>query len=116
MKMISAGADLGLGVKDDDVIFMFETNQVLGHFLDSGWSGSAQTDAAAKAGGKGEAYSGAAEVAPDVWVYPITKNRLTLQATLQGTKYRGFGQESFAFKHQTVIQGLRGARVVSVQL
>lgn len=87
MKMISAGAGLGLGVKDYRVVFVFENNQALEHFLDSGWSGSAQADAAAKAGDKGGAYSGAVEVAPGVWVYQITKNGLALQLTLQGTKY-----------------------------
>ena len=87
MKMISAGAGLGLGVKDYRVIFVFETDEALKQFLDSGWSGSAQADAAAKAGDKGGAESGALEVAPDVWVYQITKNGLALQATLQGTKY-----------------------------
>ena len=49
--------------------------------------GSAQMDAAAKAGEKGAAYSGAAEVASDVWVYQITKNGLALQLALEGTKY-----------------------------
>ena len=44
-------------------------------------------DAAAKAGKSGAAYSGAAEVAPGVWVYQITKNGVALQVTLQGTKY-----------------------------
>jgi lipid-binding SYLF domain-containing protein len=87
MKMISAGAGLGLGVKDYRVIFVFKTDKALKEFLDSGWSGSAQADAAAKAGDKGSAESGALEVAPDVWVYQITKNGLALQATLQGTKY-----------------------------
>jgi lipid-binding SYLF domain-containing protein len=87
MKMISAGAGLGLGVKDYRVIFVFETAKALAQFLDSGWSGSAQTDAAAKAGSSGAAYSGAVEVAPGVWVYQITKNGLALQLTLQGTKY-----------------------------
>jgi lipid-binding SYLF domain-containing protein len=87
MKMISAGAGLGLGVKDYRVIFVFGTDKALSQFLDSGWSGSAQTDAAAKAGEKGGAYSGAVEVAPDVWVYQITKNGVALQLTLQGTKY-----------------------------
>ncbi|HYK35890.1 YSC84-related protein [Alloacidobacterium sp.] len=87
MKMISAGAGLGIGVKDYRVIFLFETGKALADFLNSGWSGSAQTDAAAKAGSKGEAYSGAVEVAPNVWVYQITKNGLALQVTLQGTKY-----------------------------
>jgi len=57
------------------------------NLLDSGWSGSGQTDAAAKAGDKGAAYSGVVEVAPGVWVYQITKNGLALQLTLQGTKY-----------------------------
>ena len=87
MKMISAGAGLGIGVKDYRVIFVFENDQALARFLDSGWSGSAQTDAAAKAGKSGAAYSGAVEVAPGVWVYQITKNGLALQVTLQGTKY-----------------------------
>jgi lipid-binding SYLF domain-containing protein len=87
MKMISAGAGLGMGVKDYRVIFVFENSGALSRFLDSGWSGSAQTDAAAKAGKSGGAYSGAVEVAPGVWVYQITKNGLALQLTLQGTKY-----------------------------
>src|SRR2546429_7688696 len=77
--MISAGAGLGVGVKDYRVIFVFENDKALAQFLDSGWSGSAQTDAAAKAGKSGAAYSGAVEVAPGVWVYQITKNGLALQ-------------------------------------
>jgi lipid-binding SYLF domain-containing protein len=87
MKMISAGAGLGLGVKDYSVIFVFENDKAFNNFLSSGWSGSAQADAAAKAADKGGAYSGAEEVAPGVWVYQITKNGLALQLTLQGTKY-----------------------------
>jgi lipid-binding SYLF domain-containing protein len=87
MKMASAGAGLGMGVKDYVVVFVFENDKALAQFLDSGWSGSAQADAAAKAGEKGGACSGAAEVAPGVWVYQITKNGLALQLTLQGTKY-----------------------------
>ncbi len=87
MKMVSAGAGLGLGVKDYRVIFIFENDKAMANFINSGWSGSAQTDAAAKAGKSGAAYSGAVEVAPGVWVYQITKNGLALQLTLQGTKY-----------------------------
>jgi lipid-binding SYLF domain-containing protein len=87
MKMISAGAGLGIGVKGYRVIFIFENDRALARFLDSGWSGSAQTDAAAKAGEAGAAYSGAVEISPGVWVYQITKNGLALQLTLQGTKY-----------------------------
>ena len=87
MKMISAGAGLGVGVKDYRVVFVFENPGALQHFLDSGWEGSAQADAAAKTSKEGQAYSGASEIAPGVWVYQITKEGLALQVTLQGTKY-----------------------------
>jgi lipid-binding SYLF domain-containing protein len=87
MKMGSVGAGLGMGVKDYVAVFVFDNDKGLAQFLDSGWSGSGQADAAAKAGDKGGAYAGAAEVAPGVWVYQITKNGLALQLTLQGTKY-----------------------------
>jgi lipid-binding SYLF domain-containing protein len=87
MKMISAGAGLGVGVKDYRVVFVFENQNALQHFLDSGWEGSAQADAAAKTSKEGQAYSGASEMAPGVWVYQITKEGLALQVTLQGTKY-----------------------------
>jgi lipid-binding SYLF domain-containing protein len=87
MKMVSVGGGLGMGVKGYDVVFIFETEKALAQFLDSGWSGSGQADAAAKVGEKGGAYSGAMEIAPGVWVYQITKNGLALQLTLQGTKY-----------------------------
>jgi lipid-binding SYLF domain-containing protein len=87
MKMISGGAGLGIGVKDFRVIFVFETPKAFNTFLNSGWSGSGQADAAAKAGKSGGARSGAVEVAPDTYVYQITKNGLALQLTLQGTKY-----------------------------
>jgi lipid-binding SYLF domain-containing protein len=87
MKMISAGAGLGIGVKDYRVIFVFENEKALGQFIDSGWAADAQTDAAAKTGSSGTAYSGAVQAAPGVWVYQITKKGLALQMTLQGTKY-----------------------------
>ena len=87
MKMISAGAGVGVGVKKYNVVFVFETHQALAEFLDSGWAGETQADAAAKTSKSGGAYSGAAMIAPGVWVYQITKKGLALQLTLQGTKY-----------------------------
>ena len=87
MKMISAGAGVGIGVKKYNVVFVFENEPALARFLDTGWSGEAQADAAAKTSSSGGAYSGAATVAPGVWVYQITKKGLALQLTLQGTKY-----------------------------
>ena len=87
MKMLSVGAGLGAGVKDSRIIFVFETDNALARFIDSGWDASGQVDAAAKTKDAGGAYSGATSVAPGVWVYQITKKGLALQATLQGTKY-----------------------------
>jgi lipid-binding SYLF domain-containing protein len=87
MKMISAGAGLGVGVKDYRVIFVFEDQKALDSFVNSGWQASTEADAAAKTSTKGGAYSGAVAVAPGVWVYQITKEGLALQLTLQGTKY-----------------------------
>ena len=87
MKMLSVGVGLGAGVKDSRIIFVFETENALATFVNSGWDASGQADAAAKTSTSGGAYSGATSVSPDVWVYQITKKGLALQATLQGTKY-----------------------------
>jgi lipid-binding SYLF domain-containing protein len=87
MKMISAGGGLGVGVTKYRVIFAFENEGALNQFLNSGWSGSAEADAAAKTSKKGGAYAGAVEVNPGVWVYQITDKGLALSLTLQGTKY-----------------------------
>src|SRR5215831_14494160 len=87
MKMISAGAGLGLGVKDYRVVFVFDNREAMDKFVNSGWDASGQADAAAKTKKSGGAYSGAVSVAPGVWVYQITERGLALQLTLQGTKY-----------------------------
>jgi hypothetical protein len=79
LKLPDDGA-VGMGLKDYRAIFVFENDKVLTRFLDSGWPGSVRTDLAAEADA---AYSGAAEVAPGVWVCQITENGLALQSTLQ---------------------------------
>jgi len=87
MKMLSAGAGLGLGVKDFRIVFVFETPQALDNFMNSGWDADAHAEATAKSGQKGGAYEGAISASPGVWVYQLTEKGLALQATLQGTKY-----------------------------
>jgi len=64
MKMVSAGAGLGVGVKDFRAIFVFGTDKAFNDFLNSGWSGSGQADAAAKTSKSGGAYSGATMIEP----------------------------------------------------
>ena len=87
MKMISGGVGPGLGIKDFRGVFVFHTRKAFDQFVNSGWEGTAQADAAAKSGKKGKAVAGAVTVAKNVDLYQITENGLALQATLQGTKY-----------------------------
>jgi len=87
MKMISVGAGIGMGVKNYNVVFVFENDAALAKFIDSGWAGETQADAAAKTSKSGGAYAGGTMVGDGVWVYQITKKGLALQLTLQGTKY-----------------------------
>lgn len=87
MRMFSAGAGLGAGIKTYRVVFVFETKKALDRFLESGWDASGHADAAAKSSGGGGAYSGAVSVAEGVWAYQMTKKGLALQLTLQGTRY-----------------------------
>ena len=66
---------------------MFTSQEALKTFIEQGWDASAQVDAAAKAGEKGDAWAGAVDVTPGIKLYQITENGLALQATIQGTKY-----------------------------
>ena len=87
MNMGSAGVGPGIGAKDFRAVFVFTTEGALERFVDNGWTGSAQADAAAKAEDKGGAWAGAVDIGQGIKLYQITENGLALQATLQGTKY-----------------------------
>ncbi len=87
MKMYSAGIGPGLGVKDFRGVFVFTSREALEGFIEDGWDASAQADAAAKSDEKGDAWSGAVQVAPGIKLYQITEHGLALQATIQGTKF-----------------------------
>ncbi len=87
MKMLSGGIGIGLGVKDFRGVLVFSSEPALRQFVEGGWDGSAQADAAAKSGDKGGAWAGAVDVAPGIKLYQLTKQGLALQATIQGTKF-----------------------------
>lgn len=87
MKMFSGGVGYGAGVKDFRGIFIFATEMTLTHFIDEGWQGGAQADAAAKSADKGAAIATAVDVAPGIRLYQLTESGIALQATVQGTKY-----------------------------
>lgn len=87
MKMVSAGAGFGFGLKDFRAVFIFENRKVFENFVNYGWEANAQADVAVKAENKGAAVNAAITVAPGIKLYKITKNGVALQATIQGTKY-----------------------------
>ncbi len=87
MRMAQGGLGFGLGVKDFRAVFIFDDQEVMDRFLNSGWSFGGEADAAVKGGGAGAAASGAIAVAPGLRVYQLTENGLALQATVHGTKY-----------------------------
>jgi lipid-binding SYLF domain-containing protein len=87
MKMASGGIGLGLGVKDFRGIFIFKTRKAFTDFVEDGWEGGAHADAIAKDRDKGGAAEGAVTVSKDMELYQLTETGLSLEATLQGTKY-----------------------------
>jgi lipid-binding SYLF domain-containing protein len=87
MKMVELQAGLGFGVKKFSLVWVFETPETLGTFINSGWELGGQTSVAAKAGEKGAALQGALPVSPGVWVYQLTDTGVALELTAKGTKY-----------------------------
>ena len=87
MNMFSGGGGLGMGVKDFNVVFIFDNQKVYDDFLNSGWEANAQADAAVKSGEKGDDLAVAITIAPGVHLYKMTEAGVALQATVQGTKY-----------------------------
>ena len=87
MKMVEIQAGLGMGIKKFRVVFVFDTQNALNDFVNSGWEFGGQTTAAAKAGDQGAALAGAISVAPGVWMYQLTDTGLAAEITAKGTKY-----------------------------
>jgi lipid-binding SYLF domain-containing protein len=87
MKMVEVQAGLGFGVKKFRLVWVFDNQQGLNSFINSGWELGAQASAAAKAGAKGDAYAGAMSVSPGIWVYQIAGDGLAAELTAKSTKY-----------------------------
>lgn len=86
MKMGAAGVGPGLGIKDFRAVFVFHSDEVMDSFVEYGWSLGAHVDAAVKFDEQGGATGGSVTVG-DITVYEMTQSGLTLQATLNATKY-----------------------------
>jgi lipid-binding SYLF domain-containing protein len=87
MKMAEIQAGLGFGIKKFQLVWVFDTEQALDQFVNSGWEFGGQATAAATTGNQGAAYQGAVAIAPNIWLYQMTDKGLALELTAKGTKY-----------------------------
>jgi hypothetical protein len=69
MQMAQVQGGLGFGVDKNRLIFVFANEQALRNFIDQGWEFGAQANVSAMAGGQGGMFTGAAAIAPGVYLY-----------------------------------------------
>ena len=87
MKMAELQAGFGFGVKKFHLVWVFENQQALDKFVNSGWELGDQATASAKSGDSGKSYQGAVPVSPGVWLYQVSGDSLAVELTAKGTKY-----------------------------
>ena len=87
MKMLQVQGGLGFGVNPNRLIFVFTNERALRNFIDQGWEFGGQANLSAMAGGQGAQFSGAAAVAPGVYLYQLTQTGLSASLTVGGKKF-----------------------------
>ena len=87
MKMAQVQGGLGFGVDKNRLIFVFANEQALSNFINQGWEFGAQANVSAMAGGQGGMFTGAASIAPGVYLYQLTDTGLSATLTVSGTKF-----------------------------
>jgi len=87
MKMLEVQAGLGMGVKKFRLVWVFQTEEALSGFINSGWELGSQATAAAQYDDKGAGMAGAVAISKGVWLYQLTDDGLAVEITAKGTKY-----------------------------
>lgn len=87
MKMLQVQGGLGFGINQNQLIFVFTNEQALADFINQGWEFGGQANVSAMAAGEGEMFSGAAAIAPGVYLYQITETGLSATLTVSGTRF-----------------------------
>jgi lipid-binding SYLF domain-containing protein len=87
MKMVQVQGGLGFGVNKNRLVFVFTNERALRNFIDQGWEFGGQANLSAMAGGQGAMFSGAASVAPGVYLYQLTETGISATLTVGGTKF-----------------------------
>jgi len=95
MKIVSIGGGIGAGIKDLGTLIIFNKQETMDQFINSGWQFNASADAALKSGEKGEELGKTGSVAIPtengeltlMEIYVITEADVSAQATIAGTKF-----------------------------
>jgi lipid-binding SYLF domain-containing protein len=87
MQMVQVQGGLGFGVNKNRLIFVFTTEDALRNFVNQGWDFGGQANLTAMAGGQGSMFSGAASVAPGVFLFQLSDTGLSASLTVSGTKF-----------------------------
>lgn len=87
MMMVSVSAGLGMGISKSHLVWVFETQEAYDNFVNTGVELGAGASLTVNPGEGGGLYDGAVEAAPGAWLYQLSDAGLTLELTVQGTKY-----------------------------
>lgn len=87
MKMLQVQGGLGFGIDRMHLVFVFETERALADFINQGWEFGGQANVSAIADGQGAMFSGAAAIAPGVYLYQLTETGLSATLTVSGTRF-----------------------------
>lgn len=87
MKMAGGGVGLGAGVRDMRLILIFKKRHDFESFVDDGWDVSGQAGVAAQSDEQGDHLNKTKSVDKDIISYQLTKAGLSIEATIDGTKF-----------------------------
>ena len=87
MNMAEVNVGLGLGAKKYKLIFIFEDQNALDNFINTGLDIGAQATAGATDSVAGGSVQGAVSILPGVWLYQLTETGLAVELSVKGTKY-----------------------------
>ena len=83
MRVVSAGAGMGVGFQATQTVFLFEDKDTFTNFVETGWD----ADASASAAAAQEGINAKSSFTDGMMVYQMTKKGLIAQASVKGTKY-----------------------------
>ena len=87
MKMLQVQGGLGFGIDKMHLVFVFTTERALADFINQGWEFGGQANISAVDNGQGAMFSGAAAIAPGVYLYQITETGLSATLSVSGTRF-----------------------------